>query len=241
MSTPAFPVAAAGAVRGVDDVATEVWSQTEMSDPNAKPATQPNRIIVSSVRSRGRSLRRGPVEGPVPAAPRPRVDQPRRATRPRRSLSLPHVGLLQVLTAILFVALVVLVAILLFRPQGDAAVLGTTSSPSNATGAVIPTATPSPTLPSPTVSAAAARTPAPAVTPIPRSTATPAATPRKTQRPQPAVTPAATPRKSIAPSATAASPSATPGGAVTRSTSGTPTPAPSHPTPVPAPSTAPDA
>jgi hypothetical protein len=190
------PVAATPGVPGVDDVPTEVWSQAAMSDSSARPATQPNRIIVSSVRSGGRSLRRGPVDEPIPA-PRPRVT----TTRRRRSMSLPRIGLLHILTAILFVALIVLVAILLFRPQGEAGVLGETSSPSYAT-AILPTTTPSATLesgspgPSRTPGPTPAPTPAPAATAAPTATAT--ATPRRTTQPQ-ATTKTATPSATATP------------------------------------------
>jgi hypothetical protein len=207
-STSAFavpPVPTPAAVRGVDDVATEVWSQAQMSDSNAKPATQPNRIIVSSVRSRGRSLRRGPAEEPTPAVPRPRVDMPRRTTRRPRSVTLPRVRLLHVLSAILFVALVVLVAVLLFRPQGEAGVLSATSSPSYAT-AVVPTTTSSPTLASGSTSPATSpgKTPAPTPSPTQAPAATPAPTPAPTPTPRRTPTP---PRRTPAPTP---SPTATP-------------------------------
>jgi hypothetical protein len=221
-ATSVASLVAAPPPSGVDDVATEVWSQAAMANSNGKPTTQPNRIIVSSVRSRGRSLRRGPGEAPIAATARPRVDESRRATRPPRSLSLRRVGLLQVLTAILVVALVVLVAILLFRPEGDAGVLSATSAPTYGAGAALPTATPSPSLPSPSPSPTPPRSPAPTATATPKPSPTPTPTPRKT--PTPAAT--LTPHKSSAPASA-------PPPAVTRSRP-TPTPTP-KPTPKPTP------
>jgi hypothetical protein len=207
MSASALPPVAAGpAVRGVADDPTEVWSQAAMSDSNAKPPTQPNRIIVSSVRSRGRSLRRSPADAPIPAAPRPRVDTPRTTTRRPRSISLPRVRMLHVLTVVLFIALVILVAVLLLKPPGEAGVLGATFAPRSA-GAATRTGTPSPTLPplSPSASRTPAPTAAPAATAAPTPNPTPPPSPRPTRRPTPPPTkpptpPPATPTPSPPPS-----------------------------------------
>jgi cell division septation protein DedD len=238
--------ASAAVAHGIDDVPTEAWSPADGSIAGDRPPTQPNRIIVSGVRAPGRGvaglLRRPASDSALPPRPRAGAVRPGPvSTRLRRSRSLSGTRLLQALSALLLIALLVLLGVLILRPAGDSAiVLGATSAPSGFF-AVAPTATPTGTptaspSPSPTPALSAIPTPSDVATPPPTAAPTPKPTPKPTAKPT--ARPTARPTPMPTPNPTQPPPTSTPTPSPTTLSTPAPTPTP-VPTPVPTPTPAP--
>jgi hypothetical protein len=179
------PMSAIAAMSDVDpDEETEVWLTPPPDVPMGRPL-QPNRIVVSKAREPRRplvgGLRNAPLEATGMREERLRRLDADRAAMPRRRMRRqrgPRV--VQALTAVLFVALLIVTAAVFIRPQSSAGgVLAATSTPA---------ATPAREIATPIASEALAE-PTPAATPNatsqPRAKASPKATSRATLKPTP--------------------------------------------------------
>ena len=183
-AAPPRPMSGIAAMSDVDpDEETEVWLTPPPDLPMDRPH-QPNRIVVSTARQPRRpltgALRTAPVD-----APRMRDDR-RRSDADRYGMSRPRLRrrrgprVVQALTAVLFVALLIVTAAIFIRPQGSSGgVLGATSTP---------TAPPSIEAATPTATRATS-----APTPTPTPNATPKPTPRPTAKPTAKPTPKPSP------------------------------------------------
>ena len=170
------PMSGIAAMSDVDpDEETEVWLTPPADAPLGRPH-QPNRIVVSTARQSRRPLtgvlRAPPIDAAAIRDERFRrldVDGPRRLRRSRRDRG-PLVS--QALTALLFVALLIVTAAIILRPDDrGGGVLAATSTPEI-----------SPTLDSATPTAIPAT---PARTPATTAKTTPKPTTRATAKPTP--------------------------------------------------------
>lgn len=178
-AAPPRPMSGIAAMSDVDpDEETEVWLTPPPDLPMDRPH-QPNRIVVSKARQLRRPLTGALRSAPVDA-PRMRDDRLRRLDADRYGMSRPRLRrrrgprVVQALTAVLFVALLIVTAAIFIRPQGSGGgVLGATSTPRAASSleAATPAATPATPAPSP------AATPKATPKPTPKPTAKPTAKP----------------------------------------------------------------